>query len=369
MPLRLQSLLSRALTLLSPCPLRAVVEQTIRAEGPITIERYMQIVLQHPAHGYYRKGDPLSEKRDFSTAPEVSQVFGEMLGVWCVDAWQRMGKPDPFILLELGPGRGTMMRDLLAFTESIDGFHKALRLWLYESSATLRDIQKQKLARFHPRHIDDLSQLDPLPLLFIANELFDNLPVRQFLKTEGGWQETLVGFEDGKLTLTHGKPTAFLPNSMAAAHLRFPKSGHVYEFSEMAQSLAARLALHARRYGGAGLIIDYGYTSPPGRGTLDGWHKSKATGILEKPGKTDVTADVDFIALARAAKQQAAQTILMNQREFLLNLGTNSRIEALKRGQPPRIQKKIDAAFDQLTSPSKMGELWKVLIVEGRMGR
>ncbi len=367
MPHRIKNLFIDLLSFFSPSPLRALVEQTIRVEGPITIERYMQTVLQHPKHGYYRTGDPIGHARDFCTAPEASQVFGEMIGVWCVDAWQKMGKPDPFVLLELGPGRGTLMRDLLRFTESVDGFQRAMTLSFFESNETLRDIQKQRLARYNPSYIDDLTQLPPHPLLFIANEFFDNLPIRQFIKTEDGWQETLVGLERGKLALVKGASAAFLPSPMAASHIRSPKAGNVYEISELAQTIVARLASHATRYSGAGLIVDYGYTSPPGMGTLDAWHRSTATSILAKPGKTDVTADVDFIALAHAAKQQAAQTILMTQGEFLINLGTNSRVQALKNGQPPRIQKRIDDAFDQLVSIYKMGEKWKALIVNGRV--
>ncbi len=357
------SFIERLFDLFSTSPLEAAVKKTIQNEGPITIERYMQIVLQDPEHGYYRIGDPIGRTRDFCTAPEATQLFGEMMGVWCVDAWQRMGKPDPFVLLELGPGRGTLMNDLLRFTEPLTGFHKALRLRLFDSNATLREIQKQKLARFKPQHLEDLAQLEPLPTLFIANELFDNMPIRQFTKTEDGWQETLVGLEGGKLALVKSASTAFMPNPLAAAHIKSPKAGNVYEISEMSQAIVSRLALHIVHWVGAGLIVDYGYTSPSGSGTLDAWHRSRPTSILAKPGKTDVTADVDFSALASAAKRQGAQTILMSQGEFLLNLGTNSRVEALKQNQSATVQKRLDESFDQLVSSEKMGELWKVMII------
>lgn len=179
----------------------------IEAEGPVTVARYMELALQHPEHGYYRKRDPLGAEGDFVTAPEVSQMFGELIGLWCADVWRQMGKPEAFTLLELGPGRGTLMQDGFACaTAKITGFHLAMKLRLFESDAVLREAQTKKLGDYNPVYIDDFEQLPEAPLLVIANEFFDSLPVRQFVKTKEGWCERRVGLVDGHLAFVLSPP-------------------------------------------------------------------------------------------------------------------------------------------------------------------
>lgn len=348
----------------SRAPLLRDLKKLIREEGPMTLERYMRVVLQDSDHGYYRQGDPIGSAKDFSTAPEISQMFGEMIGLWCLDAWERMGKPDPFVLLELGPGHGTLLHDLLAFLEPAPAFRKALRLRLFESNATLRDLQKDKLAAYSPAHIDTLDKLDPVPVIAIANELFDNIPLRQFIKTPEGWRETLVGLCLGRLTLMSDKKSHFLPpDPFSADALEQRPEGWVHEYSEESRTIVNHLAAHMVRYGGAGIVLDYGYVSAPGVGTLDGWRQSKPSDILACPGKTDVTANVDFSALSRTAKEAGAFVEeVIGQGAFLLRLGIANRAESLKEKASEDAKKRIEKTFYDLIAPARMGDIWKALV-------
>jgi len=347
-------------------PLLPILKGIIREEGPITIERYMNIVLQHPDHGYYRQGDPIGTTKDFGTAPEISQIFGEMLGVWCLDAWKKMGSPNPVILLELGPGHGTMLNDLLRFTEPVPEFHQALRIRLLESNAALRDIQKNKLKEYNPVHIDDLSQLDPLPMLFLANELFDNIPARQFIKTEQGWTEHLIALQDDRLAIVEGNEFfALPPDPFAEESLTDAKTGYIHEFSEQSRLIMKSLAAHIVRQGGAGAIIDYGYVDRPWVNTFDAWCQSRPVDdILTSPGKMDVTVDVDFGALRRVAEEEGAQVEeIVEQRDFLVSHGVGWRVKFLKEMAPEKLKQKIEKDLAILTSSTIMGTIWKVMIV------
>ncbi|MDR3424061.1 MAG: SAM-dependent methyltransferase [Alphaproteobacteria bacterium] len=365
MPNLLRTLADYTSKLIKPSPpLLSILKAAIRQQGPLTLERYMELVLQHPKHGYYRHGNPIGSKGDFHTAPEVSQMFGEMIGVWCVHSWQAMGKPDPFVLLELGPGRGTLLDDLLRFTQPLADFHAALRLRLLESNTTLRTLQQETLVKFHPTHIEDLAQLDPLPTLVIANEFFDNLPLRQFVKRKQDWFERRVDFKRGKLLVVDVEiPSASLPDRLADT----AKDGWVYEVSDQSRRIMRQLAAHIARFKGAALIADYGYDSPSGEGTLDAWSRLKPTNILASPGKTDVTADVDFSALRQIVQEQASlASEIMDQGDFLQKQGIVHRALALRNQLPEDRREEIDTALHQLISPSKMGALWKVMIFHAR---
>jgi NADH dehydrogenase [ubiquinone] 1 alpha subcomplex assembly factor 7 len=324
----------------------------------------MEMVLLHPEYGYYRQGDPIGSERDFSTAPEVSQMFGEILGVWCLEMWKKMGSPDAFVLLELGPGHGTLLSDLLGMLEQVPEFAKAVRLRLIESNKTLRDVQREKLARFNPVHIDDLSQLGALPALVISNELFDNIPTRQFVKRVGGWVERMVGLAGDELALVDG-PTIYAlpPDTMAADRLAGVDTGWVHEFSDQSRKIVAALAEHVAKHGGAGVIVDYGYIDPHGKGTFDAWSLSKPSEILASPGNVDVTVDVDFSSLARVAERAGAYVPEpVEQGKFLSRYGLAARADALKKKASRKQRRRVDADFRTLLSPLIMGARWKALV-------
>jgi NADH dehydrogenase [ubiquinone] 1 alpha subcomplex assembly factor 7 len=223
--------------------LHILISRMIAVEGPLSIARYMEMALQHPDYGYYRARDPLGQSGDFTTAPEVSQMFGELIGLWCVDAWQKMGCPDPFILLELGPGRGTLLQDALRAAAVMPGFLQAKQLHLFESNQVLRRLQLERLAAHGPRWIDKLEELPAMPVIFIANEFFDALPIRQFERTPRDWSERMIAADEGKLKFTLTQPDPAI-TMMVPDRLRAAPVGSVIEVSPPAQMLMAQLAKH-----------------------------------------------------------------------------------------------------------------------------
>lgn len=348
-------------------PLWDVLSDEIQKQGPITIERYMEIVLHHPEHGYYRCGNPLGSAGDFGTAPEVSQLFGEMLGVWCIKAWKQLGEPDCFALLELGPGQGLMLQDIFSFTSNFPDFQRALHLYLLESSATLRGIQQTKMGAFAPTYIEFFEQLPALPTIVLANEFFDTLPMRQFIKTELGWRERLVGIENDKFVFTLGEEKGATAPDYLKEGEEALKAGWIYETSPQSLSLMQRLAAHLTKHGGAAAIIDYGYTVPEGISTLDAWSRHRFTDVLAAPGKVDVTADVDFSALRCISEQQGARVIgVIDQGDFLNDLGIKDRARALINRVSRKKADRIMSDLHCLTSPSQMGTRFKILVLASK---
>ena len=255
-------------------PLEQLLAEVITAEGPLRIDRYMSLCLGHPQHGYYVTRDPLGETGEFITAPEVSQVFGELIGVWAVGAWAAMGQPPAFSLVELGPGRGTLMADVLrTVRKAAPAFAAAASLHLVETSPVLRQKQREAVgeaARWHDR----LEDAPEGPMILLANEFFDAIPIRQFERREGVWRERVVGLADGRLSLGVG---GIVPGSMG-------KDGDVLEFAsardEIAREIGARLAAHA----GAALIIDYGHLHTAPGDTLQAMRDHRFVALTETPG-------------------------------------------------------------------------------------
>jgi NADH dehydrogenase [ubiquinone] 1 alpha subcomplex assembly factor 7 len=335
----------------------------IARDGPITVAQYMAEVLTHPAHGYYSQGDPLGARGDFVTAPEISQMFGELLGLWCAEVWQRLGRPDPIHLVELGPGRGTLMADALRAAKMLPGFRERLAIHLVEVSEALRARQAETLAGADPTWHADVATLPDGPVLVIANEFFDALPIRQIEKTPDGWCERLVGHDP------HADRLAFAlsrPNAAAAAHvpehLRDAAPGAVVEVCPggraIAESLGARVAAH----GGAVLVVDYGYHQADGRPTLQAVRRHARADVLREPGSADLTAHVDFGALAAAVRRGGAAAHGPVTQATLLNaLGIGERATILQRNANPRQAEAIAAAHKRLTAPDAMGELFKAM--------
>ncbi len=344
-------------------PLHAIIRDAIGKSGAITITDFMELALQHPEYGYYRRGDVLGRSGDFITAPEISQLFGEMIGLWCAETWRQMGEPAEFVLLELGPGRGTLMQDALRATAKIKGFHQAVRLCLLESNTTFRKMQTEKLADHSPRHLDDLSQLPALPTLVIANEFFDALPIRQFAKQFTGWYEKLVDSVDDALIFVM-RPINLASDILIPPEKHESLPGTVHEISFPSLTILRDLARHVVRHGGAALIIDYGYTEPCSQPTLQAVSGHQYAPILERPGEVDLTAHVDFGALRKTALAQDAVAFgAIGQGEFLRMLGIELRAAQLKHRATPEQANDIDAALRRLTDPSQMGTLFKVMCV------
>jgi NADH dehydrogenase [ubiquinone] 1 alpha subcomplex assembly factor 7 len=339
-----------------------LIARRIALTGPIPIADFMAEALGHPRLGYYRRALPVGASGDFTTAPEISQMFGELIGAWLAERWLAMGTPSPIRLVELGPGRGTLMADALRATRGVPGFHAALRLHLVDTNVPLRSEQQQTLGAFQPAWHERFDEVAPGPALIVANEFFDALPVRQFQKTAQGWRERMVGLApDGETLVVALAPgaTPFGPYLPQAA------DGAQAEVSEASRALAAAIGARLTHDGGWALIVDYGYDSGAGA-SLQAVRGHKGADILDRPGETDLSAHVDFAALAAAAA--GAPTFgPVSQGDFLRRLGILRRAESLKVRGSAAQRAAIDAALARLIDPGQMGTLFRVLAVgDGR---
>ncbi len=330
----------------------------IQNDGPMTIADYMAECLLHPLHGYYSTRDPFGTQGDFITAPEISQMFGELTGLCLAQAWLEQGKPGRFALAELGPGRGTLMADILRATRSVPGFHDAAEITLLEASPTLRDIQARTLQGHTPRWIGAITDLPELPLFLVANEFFDALPIRQFLRDGDGWRERLIGIEGSSLSFGLG-PQA----GQVALNKRLDdtQNGDLVELCAAAIPLLTVIAGRIADNGGAALIVDYGDWRSLGD-TLQALQVHQHTDPLSAPGQADLTAHVDFEALALATRAAGCgHTRLTPQGVFLERLGIATRAQTLAASLSGTELETLVAAHRRLTHPEEMGNLFKVL--------
>jgi NADH dehydrogenase [ubiquinone] 1 alpha subcomplex assembly factor 7 len=330
----------------------------IHGQGPISIAHYMQIALTDPEHGYYMRRNPLG--RDFVTAPEVSQMFGELLGLFFVQAWEDRGRPGRFHLVELGPGRGTLMTDMLRAATIRPGFIAAARIHLIEISPALRAAQEKTLEHMPVAWARELGDVpDDVPLFLIANEFFDALPVHQFIRAGGAWRERMVS-ATGEDLIFAAAPDAIAP-SFVPAQLRDANEGAIFETSPSSQALARDIARRIAQTGGVALILDYGHSAFGLGDTLQAVKAHRQVEPLDEPGEADLTCHVDFAALAAAARAQRAQIFgPLTQAAFLESLGIRARAQALKSAAPQQAAA-IDAALDRLVRAEQMGMLFKVL--------
>jgi SAM-dependent MidA family methyltransferase len=337
--------------------LKARLAAEIAATGPIDVAEFMARCLFDPQDGYYATRPALGERGDFITAPLVSQMFGELIGLWLVETWWALGAPPRFVLAEAGPGDGTLMADLLRAARLEPAFGQAAELWLIEASAPLRAQQAERLADAAPRWAASLGELpDDAPLLLIANELLDCLPARQFQRTPRGWAERVVG-----LDATGALAFGLRPAALADAPDDTP-AGAIVERSAAQEGFAADLAAQLVAQGGAALLIDYGRDAPGPGDTLQALRGHAKVSPLAAPGEADITVHADFPAVLAAARGAGARTGLLTQGEFLRRLGIETRAEALQRARPDRADV-IARQLDRLIAPDQMGELFKAAAI------
>lgn len=337
------------------------LKRLIAASGPITIAQFMTEALMHPKDGYYTTRTPFGAAGDFITAPEVSQMFGELLGLWAVDYWQRAGRPAPVHLVELGPGRGTLMADFLRAARTVPAFPEAADLHLVETSPNLKAAQEKSLAQspLQPHWHEQLMDVPDGPMILIANEFFDCLPIRQFQFTDGGWHERRVGLDD-----TDNFVFVLAPGTPPTAPDISPAGGAILEISPAAISVTSAIAERIRAHGGAALIIDYGYDQSGFGDTFQAVKGHAYADPLKEPGQADLTAHVDFSLLARTARE--AGTAVFGpapQGAFLKTLGVETRARTLKEKADERQRQDIDTALHRLTDAKQMGTLFKVLAI------
>ncbi|WP_373505601.1 class I SAM-dependent methyltransferase [Aestuariivirga sp.] len=333
-------------------PIEQVIREMIGIEGPMRLDRYMSLCLGHPVHGYYMSRDPLGEKGDFITAPEISQTFGELIAIWCVGAWAAMGSPAAFNLVELGPGRGTLMADILrTVRKAAPAFASAALVQLVETSPVLRQRQRDALegqARWH----DSLDDVPDGPMILVANEFFDALPIRQFEKWQGRWHERVMGLEDGGLTI------GLAPIDLAP----LGTDGDVIESAPVRNRIAEDIGFRLARNPGAALIVDYGHlVSAPGD-TLQAMRGHRYVSLTESPGDCDLTSHVDFEALAKGFRAGGATAWpAITQRAFLLAMGLEQRIARLASRSEPATRAVLERQMRRLAAEDQMGNLFKVM--------
>ena len=334
-------------------PLARLLAERIRETGPITVADYMAECLLHPVHGYYTTRDPFGAAGDFTTAPEISQMFGELIGLALAQGWLDRGSPAPFTLAELGPGRGTLMADILRATKGVPGFHAAAQVVLVEASPVLHKVQAATLAGYTPTWANRIEDLPHGPLLLVANEFLDALPIRQFQHGPQGWQERLIGLRDDALTFGLSAPLPQVPDTSA---FRDAPKGALVEDCLPARQTFAEVVTRIAKAGGLAYWIDYGDWRSQGD-TLQALRVHAPDDPLAHPGEADLTAHVDFEPLAALAPAFAYDT----QGAVLTRLGINTRAERLARNLTGAALESHRAAHRRLTHAEEMGSVFKVL--------
>lgn len=334
----------------------------IALTGPMTIADYVTRCLHDPQDGYYATRPAIGAAGDFITAPMVSQMFGELIGLWAVEVWQRLGAPERVRLVEVGPGDGTLMADALRAARLAPDFLQAVDLILIEPSAPLREAQARMLADsdIHPRWVSALDRIETdAPVILIANEVLDCLPARQFVKTEDGWAERRVGVSDdgdllfGLVKITGGFRRPDYPVD----------PGQTIEISDQQAGFGRDLARLVKAASGAALLIDYGRARAGAGDTLQGLRRHQKVDPLTDPGEVDLTQWADFPTVLEAAIHAGAEiTGCLGQGEFLRLLGIEHRAERLKTGRPDAAAT-IDRQLDRLTGDDQMGTLFKACAI------
>ncbi|MCI0599736.1 MAG: SAM-dependent methyltransferase [Beijerinckiaceae bacterium] len=346
--------------------LEGLIHEMIIESGPISLETYMALALTHPVHGYYAAKIPLGKHGDFITAPEISQMFGELIGLWCIAMWRAIGEPRPLLLAELGPGRGTLIADALRAARVAPGFLSAIDLHLVETSEASRRSQRAALKDFGlaAGWQKTVEELPEGPAIIIANEFFDCLPVRQFIRRTDGWHERLVGL-DSEGHLCFGLAPDPEPGLTAPG-----EAGCVFEASLAAARLMTRLAARITAQGGALLVVDYGYDTAARGETLQAVRRHCFADPLRDPGEADLTAHVDFCALIRAARAAGAEVYgPMPQGYWLTRLGLYERAARLREQASAGQRADIGLALQRLAGTGQgsgegtMARLFKVLAV------
>ena len=335
------------------------IVRLIRSNGPITVAQFMTVCLYDPEYGYYANREPIGARGDFITAPEISQMFGELIGLWCAQVWLDQGQNQPVEVIELGPGRGTLMTDALRALRVVPAFLADCRVTMIEASAHLREEQRLAL-RDVPVPIEWKSEFALSdgrgPLFVIGNEFLDALPIRQFIKTSTGWHERMV-FLDENAGFAFGLAPQ-VADPLVPADRRSASPGTVFERCDAAVALVQEIASAVGTRGGGALFIDYGHGEPNTGETLQAISAHKAVGLLDQPGTSDLSAHVDFQAIANAAGESGARSHgPLEQGLFLRAMGIDARAERLGRSE------EVLSALDRLTSADAMGSLFKALAV------
>ncbi|MEM7729038.1 MAG: SAM-dependent methyltransferase [Pseudomonadota bacterium] len=340
------------------------IHQRIRETGPISVAEYMTLCLLDPVNGYYPTRDPLGSEGDFVTAPEISQMFGECLGLWVVQSWADLGRPSRFNLVELGPGRGVMMADMLKAVALEPDCMAAARVSLVEASAALQAVQARTLGPSGAQvgWTDTIQAVDDAPTLVVGNEFLDCLPIRQFVRAQGGWSERRIGSSDGRLRFeTDGRAAADSVTASFPGTHPDPVDGDLLEVCPSAAQLTDHLSERFSARPGRALFIDYGPAQTEFGDTLQAVKRHEKVGVFSAPGDTDLTARVDFAGLAAMATEAGLATHgPISQRMLLSQLGIEVRAMALLKGNA-EARPKLVRQLRRLLDEDEMGTLFKAI--------
>jgi NADH dehydrogenase [ubiquinone] 1 alpha subcomplex assembly factor 7 len=334
----------------------------IAQDGPLTIAQYMAFCLHDPSHGYYSTRPALGADGDFITAPETSQMFGELIGLWCAQTFVELGAPPRCNLIELGPGSGVLMADAWRASRALPAFREAARIFFVEPSAPLRDAQNQALTKVgaEASWIEKLADAPAAPSIIIANEYLDCLPIRQFIRTNSDWRERLVGARDGDLAYGFAPTPA---NGLIPAGLRDAPVGAIAETREALPAFVAALAERLQSAPGRALLIDYGTAQTTGGATFQAVRAHRSADPLAEPGEADLTAHVDFQAVAELARAEGLGVAgPAPQGGFLHVLGIETRAKALQSAQPAKADI-VERQMQRLIAPDQMGGLFQAICI------
>lgn len=346
-------------------PLGERMRRLIAASGPIGVADYMTACLFDPQHGYYTTREPFGRAGDFVTAPEISQMFGELVAVWLFQAWRAGGSPLPATIAEIGPGRGTLMKDMARTVRRLaPNLAAGADFALVEASPRLAAVQKEMLAEAGPSFAwhATVDTLPCQPLFIVGNEIFDALPFRQFVRTEARWIERAIDLdEDGRLRFTLGN--AVLPDDALPPQVRDAPAGAVFETAPAREALMSTIAEHVAGHGGSGIFFDYGHLAPSTGDTFQAVRRHRSEDVFAAPGEADLTSHVDFAALAAVARSHGLETQATTQGEFLLGMGLLERAGRLGEAADDAARERIVADVERLAGPDQMGDLFKVLTI------
>ncbi len=352
-------------------PLELRLRHIIKTAGSISVARFMQIALSDPEYGYYQTRDPLGVRGDFITSPEISQIFGEIIGLWCVVTWQNAGRPRNIILVELGPGRGTLMSDILETTKKVSQeFINALKVHLIETSPALKKLQKAVLRDYEITWHNDIETIPSEPALIIANEFFDALPTEQYVMTKDGWYQRhiTVDQEYDKLSFINvpitKEESPIFPHQISNA-----KIGSIFERNDISEGIMKSIAERTRDNGIASLIIDYGHTQTQLGGTLQAVKSHNYHNPLTDMGEIDLTSHVDFEALAATSESLGTRVHgPITQRDFFRTLGIQQRTAILAaKAKGGQVSLLLEGSR-RLIAKDGMGTLFKVMAITPKRG-
>lgn len=352
------------------------IRELIHQKGYITCDQLMKEALSVNPTSYYKHIKDLGSKGDFTTAPEISQLFGEVIGLWAIKEWHKLGCPRAINLVELGPGKGLLIRDLLRTVKLVPDFYKALTIELIEINQNFIDHQKENLKDFDLSimHYQTVENIAKKPAIIIANEFFDALPIKQYVKVKESWYERVFVIEPGDNKIKFSKITINqqLQSYLLKTHLE-ANDGAIFEESYESISVMKFISGHLKNFGGSSLIIDYGYDINPNKRTRYQYNPTiqavmthQYSPILDNLGEADISAHVDFNALKMVAKNTKINVInTISQRDFLIQNGILLRAKTLKDKLDAHLAEIIKKQVDRLILPKQMGNLFKVLQING----